>query len=79
MIWYYAVSKGMHDCFVCVFSRRQVRAKVWRCRLTSSLFNTKRYAADLEHLYKKMWTVYESGQAPHALTDVSKSDVPIVS
>ena len=46
-----------------------MRAKVWRCRLTSSLFNTKKYASDLERLYRRMWTVYQKGQPVDHITE----------
>ena len=38
-----------------------MRAKVWKARLTSGLFNTKMYAQDLERLYHAMWEKCEAG------------------
>ena len=38
-----------------------MRAKVWKARMTSGLFNTKMYAQDLERLYRAMWERYEAG------------------
>ena len=42
-------------------SLRSVRAKIWRARLTSPLFNCKRFATDLENIYLKLWEVYLAG------------------
>jgi protein O-GlcNAc transferase len=36
-----------------------MRAKVWKARTHSPLFNTKQYAKDLERLYRRMWDRYE--------------------
>ena len=48
-------------CCCCCFSLRQMRAKVWKLRLVSQLFNTKKYAADLESLYHTIWRNREKG------------------
>ncbi|KAK2186976.1 hypothetical protein NP493_183g04027 [Ridgeia piscesae] len=40
---------------------KKMRAKVWKARMTSGLFNTKMYAQDLERLYRAMWERYEAG------------------
>uniref|UniRef100_A0A0B7BKM2 O-GlcNAc transferase C-terminal domain-containing protein n=1 Tax=Arion vulgaris TaxID=1028688 RepID=A0A0B7BKM2_9EUPU len=43
-----------------------MKAKVWRARSTSPLFNTKIYASVLEQLFEKMWDLYEQGlEADH--------------
>lgn len=49
------------------FSLRSVRAKVWRARRTSPLFNCKIYARDLERLYYRGWRQYETGVKDHML------------
>ncbi|CAD5123863.1 DgyrCDS12170 [Dimorphilus gyrociliatus] len=43
--------------------RKAIRAKVWRKRMTSTLFDTDIYAKDLERLYGTMWKRHERGQA----------------
>lgn len=47
----------------------QVRAKVWRARIESPLFNTEQYAHDLERLYKRMWEQFEGGNKADHLTE----------
>nr|XP_054755102.1 UDP-N-acetylglucosamine--peptide N-acetylglucosaminyltransferase 110 kDa subunit-like isoform X2 [Lytechinus pictus] len=42
--------------------RQHIRAKVWRRRIESPLFNTKMYAQSLELLYAKLWEKYEKGE-----------------
>ena len=44
------------------FSLRKMRAKVWKLRSLSQLFNTRKYATDLERLYHTVWRNYEKGQ-----------------
>ncbi|CAI9532803.1 unnamed protein product [Staurois parvus] len=34
---------------------KKIRAKVWKQRISSPLFNTKLYTTDLERLYLQMW------------------------
>jgi len=46
---------------------RKVRAKVWYARTSSQLFDTEEYAKDMESLYRRMWELYESDQAPEHL------------
>nr|VZI45789.1 unnamed protein product [Spirometra erinaceieuropaei] len=48
-----------------------MRAKVWKLRETSALFNCRSYAADLEALYARMWSQYESGLPFEHITDWS--------
>ncbi|CAE1308336.1 OGT [Acanthosepion pharaonis] len=48
---------------------KSVRAKVWKARTTSPLFNTKLYASHLEKLYLRMWDRYEHGLSPDHLTE----------
>ncbi|VDD83022.1 unnamed protein product [Mesocestoides corti] len=49
-----------------------IRAKVWKLRETSPLFNCRSYTADLEALYGRMWQQYESGQGFTHITDWSQ-------
>uniref|UniRef100_A0A0R3WJH4 protein O-GlcNAc transferase n=1 Tax=Hydatigena taeniaeformis TaxID=6205 RepID=A0A0R3WJH4_HYDTA len=49
-----------------------IRAKVWKLRETSPLFNCRRYTADLELLYERMYQQYESGQPFTHITDWSE-------
>lgn len=46
------------------FSLRTTRAKVWKNRLDSPLFNCSMYANDLERLYGAMWEKYQHGENP---------------
>ncbi len=41
-----------------------MRAKTARLRLQSPLFDTRRFARDLERSYEEMWRRYENGEAP---------------
>ncbi|KFD57447.1 hypothetical protein M514_01550 [Trichuris suis] len=43
---------------------RRIRAKVWKARTTTTLFDVKQYCIDMENLYFKMWHRYESGLPP---------------
>jgi protein O-GlcNAc transferase len=49
-----------------------MRAKVWKARITSPLFNCKTYARNMEVLYRKMWEKYVNGQEPSHIVDTSK-------
>jgi len=47
---------------------RQIRAKVWKARTTSTLFDVRQFCHDLEDLMMKMWQRYENGlPADHIL------------
>jgi protein O-GlcNAc transferase len=48
---------------------KRTRAKVWRARSTSTLFNVRTYCHDLEDLYGKMWHRYEEGAEPDHITE----------
>jgi protein O-GlcNAc transferase len=48
---------------------RGVRAKVWRGRLESPLFDVKRYAADMEDLFYKMFDKFKRGEKPSHITN----------
>uniref|UniRef100_S4RUA6 UDP-N-acetylglucosamine--peptide N-acetylglucosaminyltransferase 110 kDa subunit n=1 Tax=Petromyzon marinus TaxID=7757 RepID=S4RUA6_PETMA len=47
---------------------KKIRAKVWRQRLGSPLFNNKQYGGDLERLYYRMWEHFVAGNKPEHLT-----------
>ncbi|EJW76663.1 hypothetical protein WUBG_12430 [Wuchereria bancrofti] len=48
----------------------QIRAKVWKARTTSTLFNVRQYCSDMERLLHKMWKRYADGLSPdHILSD----------
>lgn len=44
-----------------------VRARVWKQRICSPLFNTKQYTIDLERLYLQMWEHNSNGNKPEHL------------
>lgn len=46
------------------FSLRAMRAKVWTARMTSPLFDCKKYAQGMEMLYSKMWERHAKGEKP---------------
>ncbi|XP_014860104.1 PREDICTED: UDP-N-acetylglucosamine--peptide N-acetylglucosaminyltransferase 110 kDa subunit isoform X1 [Poecilia mexicana] len=46
---------------------KMVRARVWKHRICSPLFNTKQYTIDLERLYLQMWEHYSNGSKPDHL------------
>lgn len=51
------------------FSLRQMRAKVWKARTTTTLFDIKQYCTDMEDLFYKMWSRFEKGEAPDHITE----------
>uniref|UniRef100_A0A665UAI9 UDP-N-acetylglucosamine--peptide N-acetylglucosaminyltransferase 110 kDa subunit n=1 Tax=Echeneis naucrates TaxID=173247 RepID=A0A665UAI9_ECHNA len=46
---------------------KMVRARVWKQRICSPLFNTKQYTMDLERLYLQMWEHHSNGSKPEHL------------
>ncbi|KAL3115763.1 hypothetical protein niasHT_007768 [Heterodera trifolii] len=42
----------------------QTRAKVWKARTTSTLFDVKQYCTDMENLLHRIWKRYENGLPP---------------
>ncbi|CAL8078905.1 unnamed protein product [Orchesella dallaii] len=50
---------------------KAIRAKVWKARRESSLFDTANYAVDLERLYSKMWDKHERGDKINHITELS--------
>lgn len=51
---------------------KAMRAKVWKARLTSPLFNCKTYARNMELLYRKMWQKYVNGEEASHIVDTSR-------
>lgn len=47
-----------------------VRARVWKQRICSPLFNTKQYTIDLERLYLQMWEHHSNGKKPEPLVKI---------
>nr|XP_043896138.1 UDP-N-acetylglucosamine--peptide N-acetylglucosaminyltransferase 110 kDa subunit isoform X5 [Solea senegalensis] len=43
---------------------KMIRARVWKQRICSPLFNTKQYTTDLERLYLQMWEHHSNGNKP---------------
>ena len=48
---------------------KSIRAKVFKSRLTSPLFNTELYTKSLERLYVKMWKVFENNEEKSHIID----------
>lgn len=48
---------------------KAIRAKVWKARAESPLFNVKIYTSNLERLYRRMWSKYERGEKPDHITE----------
>lgn len=48
---------------------KAIRAKVWKARAESPLFNVKVYTSNLERLYRRMWSKYERGEKPDHITE----------
>jgi hypothetical protein len=46
------------------FSLRVTRARVWKARIDSPLFNVQTYTTNLERLYRVLWDKYERGEDP---------------
>ncbi|KAK7922900.1 hypothetical protein WMY93_009802 [Mugilogobius chulae] len=49
---------------------KMIRARVWKQRICSPLFNTKQYTMDLERLYLQMWEHHANGNKPEPLINV---------
>lgn len=60
--------------FSLFFSLKATRAKVWKARSDSPLFNCKLYAMGMEMLYTKMWERYSHGESPDHVAAVEKND-----
>ena len=44
--------------------RKAIRAKVWKSRITSTLFDTKNYAKEIEGVFSKIWHRHAKGLPP---------------
>ncbi|XP_011151619.1 UDP-N-acetylglucosamine--peptide N-acetylglucosaminyltransferase 110 kDa subunit isoform X3 [Harpegnathos saltator] len=53
---------------------KATRAKVWKARSDSPLFNCKLYAMGMEMLYTKMWERHAHGESPDHVSAVEKND-----
>ncbi|CAK9798093.1 UDP-N-acetylglucosamine--peptide N-acetylglucosaminyltransferase 110 kDa subunit [Anthophora quadrimaculata] len=53
---------------------KATRAKVWKARSESPLFNCKLYAIGMEMLYKKMWERYSRGEKPDHVAAVDNNE-----
>jgi protein O-GlcNAc transferase len=60
-----AIRLGIDDEFL-----RGMRAKVWKGRTTSKLFNCQQYAADIEKLFIAMWDKFARGEKPDHITEL---------
>ncbi|CAG0918679.1 unnamed protein product [Notodromas monacha] len=54
---------------------KAIRARVWKARWDSPLFNTKVYTSNLETLLLKMWGRFEKGKEPDHITEWSPSEI----
>lgn len=50
---------------------RAMRAKVWKARVESPLFDCKQYANGLEKLFEIMWKRFSVGEAPDNISAAS--------
>lgn len=50
---------------------RAMRAKVWKARVESPLFDCKQYATGLEKLFDVMWKRFSSGEAPDNISAIA--------
>lgn len=60
--------------FLYISSLKATRAKVWKARSESPLFNCELYAMGMEMLYKKMWERFALGEKPDHVAANDKSD-----
>ena len=59
------------------FSLRGMRAKVWKGRTESPLFNCQTYAHDLERLFNLMWERHSRNKRPDHITALSLEPVDV--
>ena len=64
----------INSIFFLFSSLKATRAKVWKARSESPLFNCKLYAMGMEMLYKKMWERYARGEKPDHVSAVDKNE-----
>jgi len=57
---------------VSVCSLQGMRAKVWRLRMNSELFDVAKYTANLERVYHQMWERHEKGEPVDHLTELAE-------
>jgi hypothetical protein len=50
---------------------RGIRARVWKARSTSTLFDVRQYCADIESLYESMWRRYVENAPLDHITHLS--------
>ncbi len=55
-----------------LFSLQGTRAKVWKQRMDSPLFNVRTYASDLEKLLRLVYEKYMRGEKVDHVTDLAK-------
>ena len=48
-----------------------MRAKVWKGRMESPLFNCQTYAHSIENLFKLMWDRHAMGEKPDHITELT--------
>jgi protein O-GlcNAc transferase len=53
---------------------KSIRAKVFKSRLTSPLFNTDLYTKNLERLYVRMWKKFENNEAADHIIELNKKN-----
>ncbi|XP_011314235.1 UDP-N-acetylglucosamine--peptide N-acetylglucosaminyltransferase 110 kDa subunit isoform X1 [Fopius arisanus] len=53
---------------------KAIRAKVWKARSESPLFNCKMYAMGMEMLYKRMWERFARGEKPDHISAIDRSE-----
>merc|ERR1712045_1110612 len=51
-----------------------MRAKVWKGRTESPLFNCKTYATDLERLFEVMWQKFAKGEKPDHISELQSDE-----
>ena len=66
------IDNQFNDFLLC--SLRGMRAKVWKGRTESPLFNCKTYATDLERLFEVMWQKYARGEKPDHITELQSEE-----
>lgn len=49
---------------------KAIRAKVWKARIESPLFDCKQYAQGLEMVYGKMWERFSRGEPAHHIAAI---------
>lgn len=54
-----------------MLSLRGIRARVWKARSTSTLFDVRQYCADIESLYECMWRRYVDSAPLDHITHLS--------